>query len=91
MGGGVSINLLQLPVQLLGDLALQLSLIALGLALIDYGYRYWRHEQSLRMTVEELRRELQDENVAPEIKRRRTAVRGAASAQSVEQVSAVHS
>lgn len=92
LGAGESIRLLHLPLQSLGDLGLQLSLILLTFAAIDYGYRFWRHEQSLKMSVEERRRELQDESIAPEIRRRQRTLRGAVSpTQAVEQVSALHS
>jgi len=36
---------------------LKMGGLLLALAALDYGYRWWRHEQSLRMTVDEIRNE----------------------------------
>lgn len=41
------------------DTGLHVSLGLLIGGLVDYAYRWWRHEQSLRMTAEELKEELQ--------------------------------
>ncbi len=47
-------------------LAAGLSLLALGMA--DYGYQWWEHEQSLRMTRQELKDEMKDVEGRPEVK-----------------------
>ena len=57
--------------QLIGELCVQLSACLVLLALVDYGFRFWRHEQGLKMTIEERRREQQDDQVDPRIKQRR--------------------
>ena len=57
--------------QLIGELCVQLSACLVLLALVDYGFRFWRHEQGLKMTIEEIRREQQDDQVDPRIKQRR--------------------
>lgn len=92
LGANESIQVLHVPLKFVGELGLQLSVILLVFASIDYGYRYWRHEQSLKMTIEERRRELREDSIAPEIKRRQSATRGTtAPDQSVERVSAIQS
>ena len=45
------------PSRLIGQLCVQLALCLVVFALIDYGARYWRNEQRLKMTVEEARQE----------------------------------
>ncbi len=59
------------PARMLGELCLQLSLSLVLFALVDYGVRFWRHEQRLKMTVEERRREQKDDGPNPSIKQRR--------------------
>jgi flagellar biosynthetic protein FlhB len=43
--------------QVVTDLWLWVAVAYLGLASLDYGYQWWRHERSLRMTKQELRDE----------------------------------
>jgi flagellar biosynthesis protein FlhB len=57
--------------QLIGELCVQLAGCMVLLAVFDYGFRFWRHEQGLKMTVEERRREQLDDQVDPRIKQRR--------------------
>ncbi len=59
---------------LIGELCLQLSTCLVLLAVVDYGFRFWQHEQRLKMTVEERRREQLDDQVDPRIKQRRAEV-----------------
>jgi len=66
------------PAELLGfaartivELGLLLALSLFVLALLDYGYQFWRHEQGLMMTVEELRREQREDSNDPRMKRAR--------------------
>jgi flagellar biosynthetic protein FlhB len=62
----------------LGDISLQLILwvgIALFLlALADYAFQRWKHEQDLRMTHQEIREELKNMQGDPQILSRRRAV-----------------
>ncbi len=44
------------------------------LALLDYGYQWWRHEQDLRMTTQELREEMKMLQGDPQIIARRKSV-----------------
>jgi flagellar biosynthetic protein FlhB len=44
------------------------------LALFDYGYQYWKHEQDLRMTTQELKEEVKTQQGDPQIAARRKQV-----------------
>lgn len=46
----------------------------LVLAVLDYGYLFWKHEQDLRMTSQELREELKQQQGDPQIASRRKQV-----------------
>lgn len=46
----------------------------LVLALFDYGVMFWKHEQDLRMTTQELREELKTQQGDPQLAARRKAV-----------------
>lgn len=48
------------------------SLGALGL--FDYGYQYWKHEQDLRMTTQELKEEMKNQQGDPQIAARRKQI-----------------
>jgi flagellar biosynthetic protein FlhB len=54
--------------------ALKIGLALLVLAILDFGYQYWRHEQDLRMTPQEVREELRNLEGDPQIAARRKAV-----------------
>jgi flagellar biosynthesis protein FlhB len=45
-----------------------------ALALFDYGYQYWKHEQDLRMTTQELKEEIKTQQGDPQIAARRKQV-----------------
>jgi flagellar biosynthetic protein FlhB len=48
---------------------------ALGvLALFDYGYQYWKHEQDLRMTTQELKDEVKTQQGDPQIAAKRKQI-----------------
>ena len=47
---------------------------AVVLALLDYGYQWWRHEQDLKMTPQEVREEMRNLEGDPQIIARRRAV-----------------
>ena len=44
------------------------------LALLDYGYQYWKHEQDLRMTTQELKEEMKTQQGDPQIAARRRQI-----------------
>ncbi len=62
----------------LADLALGVAIRVAGallvLALLDYGFQRWKHEQDLRMTTQEVREELRNQQGDPQILARRRAV-----------------
>jgi flagellar biosynthesis protein FlhB len=51
--------------------AMKLGAALLVLALLDYAYQWWRHEQDLKMTPQELREELRNLEGNPQIVARR--------------------
>lgn len=53
---------------------LKIGLALLVLAVLDYGYQYWRHEQDLRMTPQEVREEMRNLEGDPQVAARRRAV-----------------
>lgn len=55
-------------------LALKLSILLLILAIIDYSYQRWQREQDLKMTKEEVKREMKDMDGDPMVKQRRARV-----------------
>jgi flagellar biosynthetic protein FlhB len=46
----------------------------LALAAADYGWQWWQHEKSLRMTKEEIKQELKQNEGDPHVKHRRRAI-----------------
>jgi flagellar biosynthetic protein FlhB len=44
------------------------------LALLDYGYQFWKHEQDLKMTTQELREELKEQQGNPQVAQRRKQI-----------------
>jgi flagellar biosynthesis protein FlhB len=56
------------------DLCLYAAIALLILALFDYGFQWWKHEQDLRMTDEEMREEMKMMNGDPQLIARRRAV-----------------
>ena len=81
------------PAELLGiaartivELGLLLALSLFVLALLDYGWQFWRHEQSLMMTVEELRREQREDSIDPRLRRARSEF----ATEAVERVTGPH-
>lgn len=54
--------------------ALKIAGFLFLLALLDYGYQWWRNEQDMRMTVEEVREEMRNLQGDPQILSRRRAV-----------------
>jgi flagellar biosynthesis protein FlhB len=48
-------------------ICIQIAAALVVLALIDYGYQYWKQESDLKMTTQELREELKDQQGNPQI------------------------
>lgn len=89
---GEPAELLGLAARMIVELGLLLALTLFALALADYGWRFWRHEQSLKMTVEEVRREQREEEANPRLKRaRRDAASGVSTVPEAHQVESVRS
>lgn len=63
------------PARMLGELSIQLAFTLVLVAIVDYGFRYWRNELSLKMTVEERRQEQKEESADPQIRNHRSASR----------------
>jgi len=57
----------------------------LVLAMIDYMYQWWKHEQDLKMTTEEVREEMKSTQGDPQIMARRRAVQRQMAMQRLEQ------
>lgn len=53
---------------------LKIGLALVVLAILDYGFQWWRHEQDLRMTPQEVREEMRNLEGDPHIRARRRAV-----------------
>lgn len=53
------------------ELSFYLALTLVALAILDYGYQYWHHEQELKMTRHELREELKEMEGNPQVRQRR--------------------
>jgi flagellar biosynthesis protein FlhB len=55
--------------------ALKVGAAMLALAIVDYAYQWWRHEQALKMTPQELREELRNLEGNPQVTSRRKQMR----------------
>lgn len=79
---GEILGLSDLPVPLIAQQVVETALwtclkigaALLVLALLDYGFQWWKHEQDLRMTTQEMREELKTLQGDPQIAARRKAV-----------------
>lgn len=60
--------------QLLLWTTLKIAIALLILALLDYGYQWWRHEQDLKMTTQEVREEMRNMEGDPQVAARRRQV-----------------
>ncbi|MCA9132213.1 MAG: EscU/YscU/HrcU family type III secretion system export apparatus switch protein [Planctomycetales bacterium] len=56
------------------DMCLRTAIVLLLLAILDYGFQWWKMEQDLKMTDEEMREEMKMMNGDPQIMARRRAV-----------------
>ncbi len=54
--------------------SLKIALALLLLAVLDYGFQWWKHEQDLRMTTQEVREELKNLEANPQMAARRKQV-----------------
>lgn len=61
-------------IQILLWTSLKIGLALLVLAILDYGFQWWKHEQDLRMTPQEVREEMKNLEGDPHIIARRKAV-----------------
>ncbi len=68
------VDLFTLAASLTFQLGLNLSIALVILALLDYAWQRFRHEQDLRMTKEEVKDELRSMEGDPQIKRRRRQI-----------------
>lgn len=72
--GGMSMLHIEQGMALAGTLAWQVASRTLGalflVAVLDYGYQRWEHEQSLRMTREEVKQELKETDGDPKLRAR---------------------
>ncbi len=59
---------------LVGSLGLRIGIVLLVLALLDYLFQRWQHEQDLRMTRQELREDLKRMEGDPQIRARRQRI-----------------
>ena len=54
--------------------SLKIGFSLMALALFDYGYQYWKHEQDLRMSTQELKEEVKTQQGDPQIAARRRQI-----------------
>jgi flagellar biosynthesis protein FlhB len=56
------------------DMCFRTAMVLFVLAVLDYGFQRWRHEEDLKMTDQEMREEMKTMNGDPQIAARRRAV-----------------
>lgn len=61
-------NSVEITTATLEKLAMNCSLFLVAAAVLDYVYQWWEHERSLMMTPKEVRDEIRDSEVKPEVK-----------------------
>lgn len=69
-GGEPGSLLMQIEDSLIG-LAMLLAAALIALGLLDFGWQKWKHEQDLRMTRDELKRDIRESEGSPEFEQRR--------------------
>jgi len=74
MAGMVVPELSRYLIQLLLWTALKIGIALLLLALLDYGFQRWKHEQDIKMTPQEVREEMKNLEGNPEVVARRKQV-----------------
>ncbi|MBX7167698.1 MAG: EscU/YscU/HrcU family type III secretion system export apparatus switch protein [Pirellulales bacterium] len=60
--------------QMLLSVAIKIAVALLVLAILDYGFQWWKQEQDLRMTTQEVREEMKNLQGDPQIIARRRAI-----------------
>jgi flagellar biosynthetic protein FlhB len=60
--------------RVLWNLWLRIGLVFLVIAALDYGYQWWQHEKSLRMTKQEVRQESRETEGSPQMRARLRAL-----------------
>jgi flagellar biosynthetic protein FlhB len=60
--------------RVLWTLWLRIGLVFLVIAALDYGYQWWQHEKSLRMTKQEVRQESRETEGSPQMRARLRAL-----------------
>lgn len=61
-------NSLELTKTTIESLILNCAVFLVTAGVVDYVYQWWEHEKSLRMTIKEVRDEIRDSEVKPEVK-----------------------
>lgn len=56
------------------DITLRIGIVLLILAILDFGYQKWKHEQDLKMTKQEVKDEMKRMDGDPKIKQRRRQI-----------------
>jgi flagellar biosynthetic protein FlhB len=56
--------------RVLSDIWLRVGLVFLVIAGLDYGYQFWQHEKSLRMTKQEVKQESKEQEGNPQLRAR---------------------
>ncbi|HHY76308.1 MAG TPA: flagellar biosynthesis protein FlhB [Firmicutes bacterium] len=59
---------LEITQKTIESLVMKCGVFLLATGVLDYLYQWWEHEKSLRMTIKELRDELRDNEVKPEVR-----------------------
>lgn len=77
LGQGETAEMLVQPARIAGEFTFHVAAVLLIISLVDYGLQYWRHELSLRMTVEERRREQREDQRDPRFDPKRLTSRSA--------------
>lgn len=60
--------------RVLWNLWLRIGLVFLVIAALDYGYQWWQHEKSLRMTKQEVKQEARETEGSPQMRARLRAL-----------------
>jgi flagellar biosynthetic protein FlhB len=72
MSQNVAVGIAQVASRALGGLQkMGFGLLALGV--LDYGYQYWEFRRSLRMTKQEIKEEMKEQEGSPEVKQKQRA------------------
>ncbi len=61
-------NSLEITITTVDRMLVNCGVFLVGAAVLDYLYQWWEHEKSLRMTQREIRDEMRDSEVKPEVK-----------------------